>query len=135
MDIKRDETAKYGDEFNFFSFERPWGGQACICENIKSTVKVISINQNEMLSLQSHKNRDQFYYIIDDLVIQYTDKNSMVQTVEAKSGDTFFFKRGTLHRAINPGPKEIARFFEVAFGENSETDIIRHVDKYSRGNG
>jgi oxalate decarboxylase/phosphoglucose isomerase-like protein (cupin superfamily) len=133
MDVKLDETVKYGGKFDFVSINRPWGYQWMICENEKSiTAKVIHIGKNEMLSLQRHKGRDQLYYIIDRMTIQYEDSDSSLVTVEAESGDTFYFPRGMLHRAINKTDKDFARFFEVAFGVNDESDIVRVSDKYSR---
>ena len=136
MDTKRDETVKYGKQYNYFSLSRPWGWQQCFCENADSiTVKMIHINKSEMLSLQRHKGRDQLYIVVDAMQIQYEESDSQIVTIDAKPGDTFYFPRGTLHRALNNTDKEIVSFFEVASGVNDEGDIERLADKYQRGNG
>lgn len=45
-------------------FERPWGGFIKFTENKPCTVKILQIKKDESLSLQSHKSREEFWYLI-----------------------------------------------------------------------
>ncbi len=40
--------------------ERPWGKFRRFTKNTNSTVKILTINPNEVLSLQSHQHRAEF---------------------------------------------------------------------------
>lgn len=136
MELKRTDKVRYGIFKEFGVTIRPWGFFQCFCENEKDiTVKVITIRNNEMLSLQRHKNRDQLYYIMDPMEIHYGESEDKLHKIQANSGDTFYFPRGMFHRAINNHNLAEARFFETCWGKNDESDIERKEDKYNRGNG
>jgi mannose-1-phosphate guanylyltransferase/mannose-6-phosphate isomerase len=110
------------------TIKRPWGEMDVFAMNEKCTVKLIKVKFGEMLSLQRHKNRDQFYLILDNgFVIRDGD-----ESYTPKSGDTFFFKRGTVHRAEFLGWAKYGRYLEVSFGDYDEKDIERLEDKYGR---
>ena len=49
---------------NIFQIERPWGNFRQFTKDDKSTIKIITVKPNETLSLQSHKNRSEFWHII-----------------------------------------------------------------------
>lgn len=110
---------------------RPWGSFFVFSKNEKCTVKILEVTKGECLSLQKHKNRDQLYYIIDELTIVLF-KNGQRMIIDAKPGEFFYFKAGELHRAINNSRKEKARYLEVSYGDYDEEDIERLEDKYGR---
>jgi mannose-1-phosphate guanylyltransferase/mannose-6-phosphate isomerase len=129
-----------------YRVHRPWGWFDKFCENADGiTVKLISVNPGEALSLQRHKDRDQLYYVLDANldVVACTDDRPIDDTEVAKQilhkaktfkahvGEMFFFERGVWHRAIATGDLP-ARYVEVAWGHNDETDIERAHDKYDR---
>jgi len=45
---------------------RPWGSFTLFALNEKCTVKILKVK--EQLSLQSHKNREEFWHVIDGKV-------------------------------------------------------------------
>jgi hypothetical protein len=136
--------------------ERPWGHYGLYADNIKNTTKILFIKKGELLSLQYHFRRDQYYLILDDgFIIDYSDKqiptkmindpnedrrikafnkflDETMITVRANEGDMFGFKRRTLHRAAYIGRKEHGRVLDIAMGCNDENDIVRLKDKYNR---
>jgi mannose-6-phosphate isomerase-like protein (cupin superfamily) len=44
--------------------QRPWGSFRRFTENEISTVKIITVNADQELSLQYHKNRDEFWKVL-----------------------------------------------------------------------
>lgn len=109
-----------------YTEERPWGRFEEFCRNDACTVKIITVNAGEELSLQYHNHRDEFWKVIKGnpkLVIG--DK-----TINATEGDEFFVLKGTKHR-ISAG-KDMVRVLEVSFGKFDENDIVRLEDKYKR---
>jgi mannose-6-phosphate isomerase-like protein (cupin superfamily) len=105
---------------------RPWGKFERFTLNQKSTVKIITVNEGEAFSLQTHEHRDEFWYVIKGsgtIRVGDTDK-------EAHDGDSFSIPRHTAHRAT--GGLHGLTLLEVAFGDFEETDIHRLEDKYGR---
>ena len=106
--------------------KRPWGNFERYCLNTKCTVKLLEINPNEELSLQSHKKRNEFWKIINGpATITLGNKKHV-----AKSGDSVFIKKGVKHRIGSKGRKVL--FLEVSLGTFDEKDEIRYSDDYGR---
>lgn len=106
--------------------ERPWGSFERFTLNEKTTVKLITVNAGEAISLQTHEGRDEFWRVLSGSgTIRIGEKDSA-----AKPGDTFFTRRGMAHR-IEAGPAGLS-CLEIAFGDFDEDDIIRLEDKYGR---
>jgi len=74
--------------------ERPWGGFVEFTRNKPSSVKIINVSPQQALSLQKHKERDEFWYVLDGkgFVTKGTEQ------IPAKSGETYWIPRGTNHR-------------------------------------
>lgn len=109
--------------------ERPWGKFERFTLNEKSTVKIITVNPGEELSLQSHEHRSEFWRILDGVGIATLGKEEK----EVKPGDEFFSKVGTKHTMrVETSASEPLRFLEIAYGEFDEEDIERFKDKYGR---
>jgi len=105
---------------------RPWGFFDEYITNTSCTVKMITVNPGESLSLQYHKNRSEFWVIV---------KGNGFVTVgdiktEAHEGDRFHVETNMNHRA--EGGSEALVFLEIATGEFNEEDIVRIDDKYGR---
>jgi mannose-6-phosphate isomerase len=107
--------------------ERPWGKFERYCLNEPVTVKIITVEPGQQLSLQRHRHRDELWVALDDELIVEIDG----QTSRAKTGDRFFVRRGQNHRVASPKDHTV-RFLEVAFGDFTETDIERLADDYGR---
>jgi len=106
--------------------KRPWGNFQQFSENIPSTVKIITVNANEKISLQFHRERDEFWRILSGKCIVTIGDD----TFQAKKNDKFFIPREASHRieALSL-PVEI---LEISFGKFYEDDIVRIEDAYER---
>ena len=106
--------------------EKPWGNFKQYTLNEISTVKILTVNPNEILSLQSHKNRDELWVPLDEgSKVQLNDK-----TLKPIAGEEIFIPKNTKHRLSSLGKK--IRILEISFGKFDENDIERYEDKYDR---
>jgi len=89
-------------------------------------IKIITVLPGEILSLQTHEKREEFWHIISG--------NGTAQVnYEVKPigpGDEIFVYKATRHRVS--GGSETLVFLELAFGDFDEGDIVRLEDKYGR---
>ena len=105
---------------------RPWGNFLQFTENESSTVKIITVDSGEQLSLQYHEHRSEFWHILSGNPTVIIGEN----IINAKPGDEFTIPEGIKHR-IGAEHEEVT-FLEIAFGEFREDDITRVEDKYGR---
>ena len=112
-------------ELNIYQEDKPWGNFRRFTHNVPSTVKIITVKAGESISLQSHKDRSEFWKIIAGLGTVEID--GIVH--EAKLGDEFMIPVGAKHRLSGQTDVQI---LEVAFGDFAENDITRYDDKYGR---
>lgn len=105
---------------------RPWGNFERFTLNESTTVKIVTVNAGEAISLQTHEHRDEFWKVLTGSGV------IRIGTVEhdARPGETYFSLRGSEHR-VEGGPEGLS-FLEIAFGEFDEHDIHRLEDKYGR---
>ncbi|MFA6515118.1 MAG: phosphomannose isomerase type II C-terminal cupin domain [Candidatus Paceibacterota bacterium] len=114
------------DNLNIYEEERPWGFFRKFTDNKASTVKIVSINSNEELSLQSHSKREEFWRVISgDGIFEVGDKKIIVEV-----GSEQYVPLKTKHK-IKAGMDGI-EILEISFGEFDEGDIVRYEDKYGR---
>lgn len=108
-----------------FTEKRPWGEFERFTENEQSTVKIITVNKGEAFSLQFHKERKEFWQILEGKCFVTIGDTK----IEAKEGDRFEIPASVNHRleAIDD-----VKFLEISFGEFKEGDIVRIEDKYGR---
>ena len=111
---------------NYEKEVRPWGNFERFTLNEKSTVKIITVNPGQELSLQQHAHRDEEWLILQGQGAVVVGE----QTTEVKPGDNFFVARATPHR-VSAGPLGLT-FLEIAFGDFDEDDITRIEDNYGR---
>jgi len=106
--------------------QRPWGTFREFTKNEKSTVKLITVEPGQALSLQTHANRDEFWHIIagSGTVTIGTE------THKASPGKEFLVPRTTAHQ-IESGAEGLT-VLEIATGDFDENDIIRISDRYGR---
>lgn len=106
--------------------DRPWGNFERFTLNEKTTVKIITVNAGEAISLQTHTHRDEFWRVLKGSgVIRIGEKDN-----DACAGDTFFSPRHAEHRV--EGGSEGLTLLEIAFGDFNEGDIHRLEDRYGR---
>jgi mannose-6-phosphate isomerase len=107
--------------------ERPWGRFRQYTHNRPTTVKLITVEAGQQLSLQRHAHRDELWVVLDaGLTVEVGG-----EVTEAVEGAEFFIPRGTVHRV--GGGTSGGRFLEIAFGDFDEDDIERLEDRYGRG--
>lgn len=106
--------------------KRPWGHFRQFCTNVPATVKIISINPNGMLSLQSHAKREEFWRVIAGDGTAVIGDNRQ----DIKIEDELTVPPGVRHR-LSAGAKGL-EVMEISFGEFDENDIVRYEDAYGR---
>ena len=109
-----------------FQVERPWGNFRQFTLNEPSTIKIVTVRPNEILSLQSHTHRSEFWHVISGsgtVQIGEVKKNTIV-------GDEHEIAIGEKHR-LGAGPDGI-QVLEIAIGDFDEEDIVHYEDKYGR---
>ena len=110
--------------------DKPWGGYITFARNEKVTVKILRLDKREEMSLQSHKKRDEEWYIVKGRVrVQIGHSGEMLENMVLKKGDTVEIPRKVMHRASGIDDSLI---LEISRGEADEEDIIRYDDKYGR---
>lgn len=115
------------DGLNHYEKEvRPWGNFERFTLNEQTTVKIVTVNPGEAISLQTHAHRDEFWRILRGSGSIQIDE--IVH--EATAGEQYYSKRGSKHR-VEGGPEGL-QFLEIAFGDFAEADINRLEDKYGR---
>ena len=106
--------------------KRPWGKFERFTNNEISTVKIITINARQKLSLQYHKYRQEFWRFLDNPAKVTLGK----KTIRVKKDQEIIVPRKTLHR-VEALDKPV-RLLEIATGKFKENDIVRIEDKYGR---
>ena len=109
-----------------YTEKRPWGQFEQFTHNEKSTIKIITINPKQKLSLQYHKKRKEFWRFLDNPAKVTLNK----RTIKVKAGTEIKIPKRTLHtvEAFNKPVK----FLEIAEGNFDEEDIVRIKDRYGR---
>lgn len=107
---------------------KPWGNYQIIDKGKNYLVKKIVVNPNSKLSLQSHKNRTEWWTIVKgEGEVTIGEKNSTI-----KSTQSVYVPSQTKHRLFNDRDEELI-LIEVWFGELlDEEDITRYEDDYNR---
>ncbi|MBR9705153.1 cupin domain-containing protein [Candidatus Pacearchaeota archaeon] len=105
--------------------KRPWGNFKQFAFNEKCTVKVLTVNPHQELSLQKHKRRKEVWFFLTKGYVRIGDNKFKV-----RKGDQVIIKKGQVHRAI--ARKNQVMFLEISFGKFSEKDEIRLEDEYGR---
>ncbi len=116
---------------------RPWGSFTLFALNEKCTVKILKVK--EQLSLQSHKNREEFWHVIDGKVeVLKGPVTENIDELEANlassiltSGESIIIPKNTAHTLKNLNVKS-SRVLEISYGRFDESDEIRYKDLYGR---
>ena len=106
---------------------RPWGKFRSFPHRSAGSIKIITVNPGETLSLQFHNRRSEFWVVLDrGLEITVGDK-----VWQPEENDEIFIPRLAPHRMKCVGDRP-ARIMEIWIGESDESDIVRLEDKYGR---
>jgi len=111
--------------------DKPWGGFVTFAKNEKVTVKILKIVSGEETSLQSHKSRDEDWYVLKGKVrVQYGHSTKeRLSTLILNKGGVITIARGMLHRCT---ALDDTLILEISRGQFDEADITRYEDKYGR---
>ena len=108
--------------------EKPWGYFEVLLETEFSKVKILSINVNEMLSLQMHEHRSETWYVTQGVATVTLDN----RVVELHPGESIVIDKKEKHRVQNFG-SEVLEIIEIQTGTYfGEDDIVRFEDMYGR---
>jgi len=111
-------------------FKRPWGGFIKFIDNKPCTVKILFIKKGGRLSLQLHKLREEFWYVIGGKIKVTLGKSlKSLKKKGLKEGESIEVPKGFLHRI--EGIKN-SKVLEISTGKFIENDEIRIEDKYGR---
>ena len=109
------------------SSERPWGHFDQFATNEQVTVKIITVEPGQRLSLQRHRMRSELWTVIDGPV----DVEVSGVPDSLTSGEHAWIPPLAMHRMGNSSANTV-RVLEVAFGHFDEEDIERFDDDYER---
>ena len=105
--------------------KKPWGHEDLFTFNEISTVKIINIKPNKILSLQKHRKRREMWYFLTEGYVVIGNKTKRV-----KKGEVVKVSKGVKHRIFSKD-KEV-KVLEISFGKFDWDDIVRLEDKYGR---
>lgn len=105
---------------------KPWGEFRQFTLNQSTTIKTLTVNPGEILSLQTHTSREEYWFVLEGHP-QITIGDSIFN---AEPHQEIFVEQGMQHRIAAPSDKVI--ILEIAYGHFDEDDIVRLEDKYNR---
>lgn len=104
---------------------KPWGKYVILEKKRNYWIKKLFVRQGERLSLQSHKDRNEFWIVLSGLIEIVQGKSNL----KLKGGEFLKINKKEKHRIT--GLKE-SWILEAAFGKVRERDIVRFKDDYGR---
>ena len=107
--------------------KKPWGFYTDYYRTDKVVFKLININPNCQLSLQSHKDRQEMWVVLEGECVCHLRE----EQVNLGEGDHVFIPMNSKHRLSNAS-NTVCTIAEMQFGKCSEDDIIRYEDDYNR---
>ena len=113
-------------QFKPFKITRPWGNFRQFSKNTTTTIKILTVKPNEMLSLQNHKHRSEFWHVISGS--GQVEVNGIWKKI--KKGSELSIPLKIKHRlsASDLG----LELLEISYGDFDEADITHFEDKYGR---
>lgn len=106
---------------------RPWGKFRSFPPDRAGSIKIITINPGQTLSLQYHKERSEFWVILDKGLEVTAGERVWRPGVD----EEILIPCKTPHRVRCIGKKP-ARIMEIWIGRSRESDIVRLKDAYGR---
>ncbi len=105
--------------------KKPWGNFTTLWKE-GANIKIIEVNPRSRLSLQSHRFRDEFWFLLSGELWYLIGKKKG----KMKKGIAYQIPRKTKHRLW--ANKKGGRIIEVSLGKFDEKDIVRYEDDYGR---
>ena len=117
---------KYPDMTIKETVNKPWGEYTRYTINQKHVVKIIKVQKGQSISLQSHKKRDELWFVMDDGLRAEVEG----KVIFPKPGDKIEIPKGSRHRLS--ATSNTGRVLEITLGDFDEEDVIRYDDLYGR---
>ena len=107
---------------------RPWGKFHIIAKGKGYQIKEIIVKPGKKMSLQRHKNRSEYWQVIDGIGMVYLEDSKF----KLEKNDNIFIPQGDIHRLENIGQNHLT-LIEIQIGKKiSEEDIERLEDDFGR---
>jgi mannose-6-phosphate isomerase-like protein (cupin superfamily) len=106
---------------------RPWGKFRSFPYKQAGSIKIITVNPGQTLSLQYHLHRSEFWVVLDKGLEVTVSRRVWQPEVD----EEIFIPRESPHRLRCLGSKQ-ARVMEIWIGDSDELDIVRLEDEYGR---
>jgi mannose-6-phosphate isomerase len=106
---------------------RPWGKFRVYPREAGATVKIVTVDPGQTLSLQYHRRRAEFWIALDPGLEVTVGERVWRPAVN----EEIFIPKEALHRLSCCGTAP-ARIMEIWIGESDESDIVRVEDIYGR---
>ena len=108
--------------------DKPWGSYKTFEKGDGYLLKRMTVNPGEILSLQSHECRSEFWYVLEGIATVECDDI----VFDLKKHESTNIPQKSKHRLSN-NSNEVLKVFEVQIGDLlSEDDITRYEDRYAR---
>ncbi len=104
---------------------KPWGSYQVLYKTSNYLVKKITINSGHRISLQYHKNREEYWTVVEGTGLGTVGNLSC----RLCPGATLYVPKEIIHRIEAQEDMEI---IEVQMGMCDENDIVRLEDDYKR---
>ena len=109
--------------------DKPWGSFTQFVLNTQCTVKILTCEPGQKLSLQRHGNRSELWVALDPGALVERDGDLLQPAV----GEEIWLPMGTSHRlSCSPATPQAVRVLEISLGTFDEADIERLQDDYGR---
>ncbi|MCK4647168.1 MAG: phosphomannose isomerase type II C-terminal cupin domain [Candidatus Aminicenantes bacterium] len=106
---------------------RPWGKFRSFPHKPAGSIKIITLNPGQALSLQYHHHRSEFWVVLDrGLEVTVGDR-----VWQPEENEEILIPQKTPHR-IRCLSQNQARVMEIWIGDSDESDIVRLQDDYGR---
>ena len=110
--------------------DKPWGSFDQYALNTPCTVKILTCDPGQRLSLQRHSHRGELWVTLDPGVVVELDG----ETLRPKVGEEIWLPVGSTHRlSCDAETQHSVRVLEISLGTFDESDIERLQDIYGRG--
>ena len=111
---------------------KPWGMYFDIYRSETKVIKTICVNPKSRLSLQSHKFRNEFWYL-NSGSYGYLELDGKL--IKLEKNIEYLIPAESKHRLINASEVDHLFIVEIQSGRScSESDIVRYEDDFGRTN-
>ena len=107
--------------------ETPWGNEILLLDRGDVAVKIITVNPGHRLSLQIHRDRDEYWTVLSTGGLLQKGE----EIIPASHGTRMVIPRETKHRLSASVDAEL-QVLEICVGRVDQNDIVRYEYDYGR---